>query len=104
MATSVINDKQRMFIRKTYSGTVSVASDGRHTISASAFGITDIPGYSIVGVWGAYSGSTNVNVRAVTPTTSGTVMRVYNKSGSGVSGSITATVKLTWMRNDLIGS
>lgn len=103
MATSVINDQQRMFIRKTYTYTYTAGADSRYNLTASNFGITAISGYTPVGISYAYSGNGSVNMRGINLTTSGTVMYIYNKSGSGVSGtSVTARVDIVWMRNDLV--
>ena len=104
MATSVIKDRQKAFIQKTYTHSYTVGEDSRYNLTASNFKISAIDGYTPVGVYRAYSGSASVNVRGVNATTSGNVMYVYNKSGSGVSGSITASIGIVWMRNDLVGS
>ena len=101
MATSYI-DSQRAFIRKEYTYTYTVGSDSRYSLTAANFKVNAISGYTPVAVFKAYSGNARVNVRGFNATTSGTVLIVYNKAGSDVSGSITASIGILWMRNGLI--
>lgn len=98
MATSKISDLGCGARIQAYEATYSVTADGRHTISAKKFKIAKDENWEIAAVVSAYSGHTSVNIRGVTPTTSGTVMQVYSKASPGYSGDLTAKLRLLWVR------
>lgn len=104
MATSIINDRQRDFILKSYTHKYTAGEDSRYNLKANDFGITQISGYTPVAIPYVYSGGTNVSARGVALlknfTSTSNVMYIYNKS-SGVSN-ITARIDVLWMRDDLV--
>lgn len=105
MATSVINDRQRDFILKSYTHKYTAGVDSRYNLTASNFGITQISGYTPVAIPYVYSGGTSVSARGVALlknfTSASNVMYIYNKSSSTASN-ITARIDILWMRDDLV--
>ena len=99
MAESIIKGEAPPFIYKTYSCSYSIGGFEHKYLSASSFGITAIPGYTIVGAYSWTSGDYETNVIQIDCTTSGTVMGIFRKPNS--SDSATAYVSYLWVRSDL---
>ena len=97
---SKITDKQNLVYRKTYTAKYTIGEDSRVTLTGADFGITIPLGYKVAGVYRVYSGNSKISVRGVYPTRgSGNIMYIYNKSGSGVSGTFTASISLIYVKD-----
>lgn len=101
MASSNLNINNYLMYVKEYTYKYTCRASKLVNISAADLGITQIEGYTLVGVRGYYSGNANVDVLYVTPTMSGTVMRVRNTT-STERANITASFRGIWVRNDVL--
>ncbi len=104
MATSIITDRQRDFIKKIYTYTYTAGEDSRYNLTAGNFKINAISGYTPVGIYYVYSGSSTVSARGVALmknfSSTSNVMYIYNKSST--ASDITARIGILWMRDDLV--
>ena len=106
MATSIIEDPGKIFIRKLYSCQYSIGGWEHKYYAASQFGIYPIQGYTIVGVYTWTSGSSETSVTLVTPgayvdsQNNPTVMGLFRKPNT--SNTTTAYIGLLWVKNEYI--
>ena len=90
-------------IMKTYECSYkNTTVKGTKALTAANLGITDIPGYTIGAVSRWYSGSNNQCVAWFNGRTSGTVMTTKDETQTAMSSNATASIRLMWIRNDLI--
>ena len=79
----------------------SIAASSYLALTATNFGITDISGYTPVGVMRFSTGTSLVVPYAVNALTSGTVMSLKNLSTSAQTNK-TASIKILFVKNDLL--
>lgn len=101
MATSTIGTTAPSVIIEQYTASYDNTVKGVKNLSASAFGITAKPGYTIGAVLRWYSGDSGEDVAQVHPRTSGTVMTIKDSTQSAVSDK-TAYIRIMWIRDDLV--
>ena len=90
-----------LVIIKSYSCTYSVGASTNASITASNLGVTAIDGYTPTAIKYLTTGNQHVVPYLWSPTTSGNVVCVRNVSSSAQNNK-TMSVKIEWMRNEVV--
>ena len=106
MATSMIKTDAPAIRVIDYGCYVTTDFDarGHGTITASAFGIQPVEGYTPLCIKRFSINTEKIDITWVNVTTSGGVMGLCTANQTGVTDNFSVYVSITWVRNDLVGT